>query len=74
MSISGHASRLPAVALAAARLRCRRSRVPGGRTGGVSRLAFGVPPRAGRLDGWTCACDWSGTAGMVGGFWTGRYD
>lgn len=40
----------------------------------VSPLAFGVPLRAGPLDAFMCGCYWSGTAGMVGGFWAGRYD
>lgn len=40
----------------------------------VAPLAFGVPMRAGRLDAWACASFWGGTAGMVSGFWTGRYD
>jgi hypothetical protein len=40
----------------------------------VAPLALAMPFRAGRLDAVACALFWAGTAGMVGGFWIGRYD
>ncbi len=40
----------------------------------VAPLALGMPFRAGRPDALACLLFWTGTAGMVGGFWFGRYD
>lgn len=40
----------------------------------VAPLALAMPFRAGRLDAIGCVLFWAGTAGMVAGFWTGRYD
>ncbi|HEX7088057.1 MAG TPA: hypothetical protein VF198_16980 [Vicinamibacterales bacterium] len=40
----------------------------------VAPLALGMPFRAALPDALACLVFWTGTAGMVGGFWTGRYD
>ncbi|AMY08387.1 Cbb3-type cytochrome oxidase, subunit 1 [Luteitalea pratensis] len=39
----------------------------------VAPLALGLPFRARRADATACLFYWLGTAGMVGGFWTGRF-
>ena len=39
----------------------------------VAPLALGLPFRARRADAIACLFFWLGTAGMVGGFWTGRF-
>ena len=39
----------------------------------VAPLALGLPFRARRVDAIACVLFWLGTAGMVSGFWTGRY-
>ncbi len=39
----------------------------------VMPLAFGVPFRATRRDVAACVAFWTGTVGMVAGFWTGGY-
>lgn len=39
----------------------------------VAPLAFGMPFGAGPADRVACAAFWAGTAGMVAGFWLGRY-
>lgn len=40
----------------------------------VAPLALGMPFRAGRIDALACVLFWMSAAGMIGGFWTGRYD
>lgn len=39
----------------------------------VAPLALGLPFRARRADALACLAFWLGTAGMVGGFWMGRF-